>query len=67
MLSVVTLSRVSRNRRSHSSITSQRISSGDRFQRSHLRQITHSRPMAASNEIRLPIGKLSIISFVPSE
>jgi hypothetical protein len=57
---------VPRNRRSHSSITSQRISSGERFQRSQRRQITHSRPLEASNAILRPTGKISRTSLDPS-
>src|SRR3954470_4982916 len=65
MLSVETRSRVSRNRRSHSSIASHRSSSGERFHRSHFRQTTHNRPFAASNASRLPTGNDSTTSFVP--
>src|SRR4051812_30840517 len=65
MLSVETRSRVSRKRRSHSSIASHRSSSGERFHRSHFRQTTHNRPFAASNASRLPTGNDSTTSFVP--
>src|SRR3954468_15061360 len=63
--SVETRRRVARKGRSHSSIASHRSSSGDRFQRSHLRHTTQSRPFAASNANRLPTGNDSTTSFVP--
>src|ERR1044071_5183651 len=65
MLSVETLSRVEEKRRSHCSIASQRSSSGVRFQRSHLRQMTQRRPLAASKARRRPVGNDSITSFEP--
>ena len=65
MLSVETRTYVARNARSDSSIASQRSSSGERFQRPQWWQTTHSRPFAESNARRLPIGKCSIVSFVP--
>src|SRR5690348_7143950 len=66
MLSVDTRCRASRNSFSADSIASQRSSSGVRFHRSQLEQTTQSLPFAASNASRLPTGKVSKVSLVPS-
>src|ERR1041385_8334432 len=66
MLSVENRSRVARKRRSHSSIASQRWSSGERFQRSQEGQTTQSRPRAGSNGSRVPTGKVGRTAFPPS-
>ena len=65
MLSVEKRTRVSRKIRSHASTASQRSSSGVRFQRSHFRHTTQSRPRASSNASRRPTGKVSTTSLVP--
>src|SRR6266576_142870 len=65
MLSVDTLRRVSRKRRSHVSIASHLSSSGERFHRSHFLHTTHNRPFAISNANLRPTGKDSITSFAP--
>src|SRR5688500_936297 len=58
---------VARNRRSQSSMASQRSSIGERFQRVQCTQMTHKRPFSASNARRRPTGKSSITSLVPSD
>ena len=58
---------VPRYSRSHCSIASHRSSSGVRFQRPHFAQTTHSLPFAPSNASRLPTGKCSTASFLPSD
>src|SRR5689334_3453305 len=67
MLSVENLRCVARNRRSQSSIASQRSSMGERFHREQLPQMTHSRPFSGSKARRRPTGKSSTTSFVPSD
>ena len=65
MLSVETRTVVPRKVRSHSSIASQRSSSGERFHREQWWHTTHSRPFAASNASRRRSGKCSTVSFAP--
>ena len=55
--------RVPRKSRSHVSTASQRSSSGVRFQRSQLRQTTHSRPLAESKASLRPTGNSSTTSL----
>jgi len=66
LYAVLTRTRVERKVRSHSSTASQRSSIGERFHRSHARQMTHRRPPRASNARRLPTGNDSMASFAPS-
>jgi len=66
MFDVVQRTRVARKRRSHSSIASQRSSSGDRFHRPQAPHTTQRRPSAASNASRRPTGNGSMLSFAPS-
>src|SRR5688500_15928154 len=65
MLSVDARIRVPSNRRSHSSMASQRSSRGERFHRSQVRHTTHRRPFAESNASRRPTGKCAIASLAP--
>ena len=65
MCSVEVRIRVSRNSFSQVSTASQRSSSGVRFQRSHFRHTTQSRPLAASKARRRPTGKASTTSLAP--
>src|SRR5439155_22023565 len=66
MFDVETRMNVARKRRSHSSIASQRSSSGLRFHRPQAEHTAHRRPFSASKASRSPMGKCSTDSFSPS-